>query len=273
MLDQHAAFGRIVDMHTHVFDSLPQPDARVLERMQRLARDCGIAQTVLLANGTGILADMKANEALIRDINTYTLKAMAHRPERIIGFCYLNPAHSQRFLHEELERCITRGGMRGVKLEAAVNARDRRMDPLMEMVEALGVPIVHHSWYKATPHGRNESNPSDIADLGRRFPQVQLIMAHLGGARQRGILDIHDLANVAVDTSGSQPEEGLVEYAVRRLGAERVVYGSDWPIRDYAVQLGRILAAEISDRQKEMILCGNARRLIGLGEDGGSCSS
>ena len=80
------------------------------------------------------------------------------------------------------------------------------------------------------------------------------------------MLDIADLPNVLVDTSGSQPEAGMVEYAVRHLGAERVVYGSDWPIRDFGTQVARVLSAEISDEAKELILRGNAARVLGLGE-------
>ena len=103
-----------------------------------------------------------------------------------------------------------------------------------------------------------------MADLAKRFPRVRLIFAHMGGIRQRGILDIKDLDNVAVETSGSQPEEGLVEYAVRRLGSERVYYGSDWPCRDLGTQIGRILDADVGDADKDNIFFRNAQRLLDL---------
>ena len=93
---------------------------------------------------------------------------------------------------------------------------------------------------------------------------MTIILAHLGGGRQRGVLDVADVPNLLYDTSGSQPEAGLIEYAVRRLGAERVVFGSDWPCRDYGVQLGRILGADLTGEERYLILRGNAVRVLGL---------
>ncbi len=50
---------------------------------------------------------------------------------------------------------------------------------------------------------------------------------------------------------------------VSELGAERVLYGSDAPGRDFAAQLGRVYGAKIGAAEREMILGGNARKLLG----------
>ena len=179
----------------------------------------------------------------------------------------LNPAHPVSFLAEEMRRCIVEGGMKGIKLWCAVKATDSRVDPIMEGAQNLGIPVPHHAWYKnADEYTWKESTPAGIANLARRFPDVTIIMAHLGGARHRGLLDLVDVPNVLVDTAGSQPESGLVEYGVRQLGAHRVIYGSDWPIRDYAVQLGRVLGARLRPEEYQLILRDNALRVLGLGE-------
>jgi predicted TIM-barrel fold metal-dependent hydrolase len=258
-------YGKRIDLHTHIFDDVVKMDDRELERKVRLARQYGIRITVMLGHATSMLTDSKPNPTLVRNGNTYTLRAMERYPDEIIGFCYLNPVNPIETIEEELERCIVKRGMKGVKLLTAINVRDRRVEPLLERVQSLGVPLVHHSWYKTTPMGMNESKPSDLANLADRFPKVPIILAHMGGIRQRGILDIKDHPNMCVDTSGSQPEDGLVEYAVKRLGAERIFYGSDWPVRDYGVQIGRILGANIADREKELIFYGNITRLLDLG--------
>jgi predicted TIM-barrel fold metal-dependent hydrolase len=62
---------------------------------------------------------------------------------------------------------------------------------------------------------------------------------------------------------GFDPERGIVEKAVEVLGAERVYYGSDAPGRNYAAQLAKVRYADISDRDKALILGGNAARLLG----------
>lgn len=55
---------------------------------------------------------------------------------------------------------------------------------------------------------------------------------------------------------------GLVEMAVRELGAERVIYGSDAGGRSFATQLAKVYGAEISDADKKLILGGNLRRML-----------
>ena len=259
-----ALFGRVIDIHTHIFDPLPDPSQEQLAKMVRLAHYYGIGRLVMLGNATGMLTAHDPPTQMVSDINRYTLKAMARYPETFVGFCYLNPANPVSFTEEEVDRCIVEGGMRGIKLWVAVKATDRRLDPIMARAQERGVPILHHTWYKATEMGPQESTPADVADLARRWPEVTIILAHLGGGRERGVLDIVDAANLLYDTSGSQSEAGLVEYAVRRLGPERVVYGSDWPIRDFGTQIGRVLAADLSDEEKELILCSTAARVLGL---------
>jgi predicted TIM-barrel fold metal-dependent hydrolase len=262
--EKQSWYGRVIDHHTHIFDGLPDPDEKELEKMVSLARRYGIGRVVMLANANGILLDIKGNTSLIRDTNSYTLAAMSSHPGFFVGFCYLNPLHPIAFIEEELERCIVKGGMKGIKLEAALNARDRRMDPLLERIQDLGVPLLHHTWYKTVNLGINESTPADLLDLAKRFPKVTIIMAHLGGIRQRGVLDMLQAPNLYVDTSGAQPEDGLIEYAVNRIGAERIFFGSDWPIRDFGVQIGRIDGSDISDDEKNLILFENASRMLHL---------
>lgn len=108
------------------------------------------------------------------------------------------------------------------------------------------------------------SDPDDTCALARRWPEVKVIMAHLTGCGYRGVKAAKGLDNLWVDTSGGAPEAGLVEYAVAELGASRVLYGSDAPIRDLPVTVGRIKGAEISTAAKRAILAGNAERLLKL---------
>jgi len=163
-----------------------------------------------------------------------------------------------------LDRCIGDFGMKGIKLWIAVNARDARLDAVMAGARRHNLPVLHHAWYKATGYVYNESTPADVRDLALRFPDVPIIMAHLNGCGVRGVLDIQDLPNVYIDTSGSQPDAGFTEFAVEQLGAERILFSSDAPIRDYAVQLTKVTGAKISDANRQQILGQNAARLLKL---------
>jgi hypothetical protein len=248
----------IIDVHSHPSCTEPASAGRLAEA----AREFGVGRMVNL--GDVIAFGYHPTPEQIRLINDATSASIAAFPDLFIGFCHVNPEHSAEFSVGEIERCVREHGFRGVKLEATVIARDARLDPVMEAARRLHVPVLHHAWYQAVRETEGESTPADIADLASRFPDVLIIMAHLGGARIRGVLDIRPHENVAVDTSGSQPMSELIEYAVGTIGADRIVYGSDVPGRDFSAQLGRVLGARISDADRRKILAGNAERILGL---------
>lgn len=254
-----------VDMHVHTRSPGCRYDAVEVADAIRLATRAGISRMVQLHN----LLDTGGYEPSVADIrrsNDLAMRIVAEHPGVYSGFCYLNPALDRSFLLEELDRCVAHGNLGGIKLWVSVNSRDPRLDPIMERAAALGAPVLHHAWYKATGYAFEESTPADIADLARRHPGVTIVMAHLTGGAWRGVIDVRDCRNVLVDTSGGQPVAGLVEFAVAQLGAERVVFGSDWPIRDFATQRARVLGADVSARDRALILGGNAARILGIAE-------
>ncbi len=176
-------------------------------------------------------------------------------------FGYVNPAHPHQSV-AEIERCVSKHRMCGVKLWVAVKASDLRVDPIMHCAESVGVPVLQHAWRNTLGGLPGESTPADVADLARRHADVNIIMAHLNGAGLRGIEDVADCPNVFVDTSGGDPESGIVEAAVAALGPSRVVYGSDAAIRHFGTQMGKVLGADIADAVKQDILWNNAARLL-----------
>jgi predicted TIM-barrel fold metal-dependent hydrolase len=197
----------------------------------------------------------------VRRANDAVLALMADHPDRVIGFCYLNPRYPEEGLRE-IERCIVREGMAGIKLWQACKASDARIDAVAEKAAELGVPILQHAWYKLGGNGPDESTPADVAAMAARHPGTKIVMAHLTGIGERGLADIAPYGNVSVDISGGEPEAGLVELAVRQLGARRVVFGTDSPIRSYGATLGKVLEAKLTARQRRLILGENARRLL-----------
>jgi predicted TIM-barrel fold metal-dependent hydrolase len=113
--------------------------------------------------------------------------------------------------------------------------------------------------------------PADFVPLADDFPQVQLILAHLGYGGAAG--NVHDLqvraiqaskhGNVLADTSSSWSIlPGLIEWAVGEVGADRILYGTDTPAYFAPSQRARIDRADLTDKEKRMILCDNAKRLL-----------
>lgn len=251
----------IIDCHIHLRSKDCRYGAAEVAACRQLARRAGIDRAIYLFN----LADSGGYDpspADVRRSNDLGLRLVTEHPDFFLGFCYLNPAHEPAESLAEIDRCIGHGPLCGIKLWVSVRADDSRLDPIMTQAAALGVPVLHHAWYKATHYAFNESTPAQIACLARRHPTVPIIMAHLGGGGWRGVQDVKSCPNVVVDTSGAQPQAGLVEYAVRQLGVDRVVFGSDWPIRDFAAQKARITGARLSRAEKNKILGQNIARLL-----------
>jgi len=197
----------------------------------------------------------------VRRGNDAVLELMREHPQRVIGFCYVNPRYSEAALRE-IERCVVREGMGGIKLWVSCKASDKRVGPIARRAAELGVPILQHAWYNRLGKFVGESTPADVAVMAARHPKTMIVMAHLTGAGERGLKDIAPYPNLHVDISGGEPEAGMVELAVRLLGAERVVFGTDTPIRSYGATIGKVLDAKLSRRQQELILGGTARRLL-----------
>lgn len=251
----------IIDCHTHLRSADCRYDPADVAECRRLADRAGIDRVIYLFN----LADSGGYDPSPDDVrrsNDLGMRVVTGHPDFFAGFCYLNPAHDPAWSLAEIDRCVARGPLCGIKLWVSVRADDARLDPIMDRAAALGVPVLHHAWYKATGYAFNESTPAQVACLARRHPDVPIIMAHLGGGGWRGVQDVKACPNVLVDTSGAQPQGGLVEYAARELGAARVVFGSDWPIRDFATQKARVTGARLPARQIDAILGRNVARLL-----------
>lgn len=249
-----------IDIHTHIsWHSAMAGERSTMNAVEQALEDAGrLGIRALCA-----LGNMWSNPTHdgVRRINDVTIEMVAAHPGRVYGLCFINPNLPWEDVEAEVQRCLD-AGLHGVKLEYETNARSPRLDPLMELVAARDVFVLHHAWYKTTSKWPNESDPSDIAHLGARHPGTTIVMAHLTAAGIRGVLDIAPYPNILVDTSGSQPFSGIVEYAVDKLGPNRVVFGSDSMVRDFACQLGRILGADLTEQQRTQILYGNAARLL-----------
>ncbi|MBN2584214.1 MAG: amidohydrolase family protein [Planctomycetes bacterium] len=249
-----------IDIHAHYPFGKAPPDTELLARIIARARRFGIGRLCLL--GDVIRFGYYPKAAQVRQINDLTHAMVERHPDALIGFCFLNPRLDESACLREFDRCVTKLGFRGIKLWVSLNCRSRKLDPIMARAAELDVPVLQHAWYNVLGREADESSPGDVANLAARFPQTQIIMAHLAGVGVRGLCDIAPFPNVSVDTAGAQPIAGLVEEAVARLGARRVVYGSDIPMRGFCSQLGRIQGARIAAKDRRLILGLNARRLL-----------
>jgi uncharacterized protein len=203
------------------------------------------------------------DEAQFRLENDRVMSAVKAFPDRAYGSVYLSPRLPD-FSLQELDRCITNGPMIMIgEIEVDAKCNIPGMDPIAEWAIANDVIVFQHEWLKTQGDGPDESTPYDVVDLAKRHPKLQIVCAHTGGNWELGIRVIRATKNVSCGLAGSDPTCGFVEMAVRELGPERVLYGSDVGGRSFASQLSKVLGANVSESDKKLILGGNLRRLLG----------
>jgi len=193
--------------------------------------------------------------------NDAQVAAMRAHPDLVLGYCYVNPRHGRAAL-DDLRRRIEDQGMVGIKLWVATRCDDPLVDPVIEQAIEYRAPVLVHAWRKTVGQLPYESTAEDVARLGRRYPEAAIIMAHLGGQTESAINAIAPYPNIRVDTSGSLIGGGEVAIAVQRLGADRVVFGSDLHGGDLAANIGKILAADLTPRDQDLVLGGTMEKLL-----------
>lgn len=245
----------IIDMHCHMgcFRNfhIPHNDVHgMIAGMDALGIDIAC-----VTHHAGIFSDFRyGNDEVARAIDLY--------PDRIVGYCTINPNFPNE-VEEEMERCVDQMGFRALKVHPELHddypLDGRNYRPVWEFAQARGLPLLSHTY------GGGDS--LDVfGRLADEFPAVTIFLGHLGFDKglERSIELANRHANIILDLTGPVQFSRVVEAAVRGVGADRVVYGSDIPFRDAATQLGNVLYADLSRHEKEMVLGLNARKIFRL---------
>jgi len=180
---------------------------------------------------------------------------------RVSGYCYVNPQHGEQALADFRYR-IEENAMVGMKLWVSTYCNDPLVFPFVEQAIAYRVPVLIHTWRKTVSQLPCESTAFHVADLAARYPEATILMAHLGGQVESAMNTIAPHPNVRVDTSGTPIGASEVSIAVDRLGAERVIFGSDLPIACLASNMGKVVGAGLSPEQLELVMGLNMERLL-----------
>jgi predicted TIM-barrel fold metal-dependent hydrolase len=141
----------------------------------------------------------------------------------------VNPNHTAHAL-AELARCVAKGAI-GVKLLASRRADDPLLDPICEFAAEHRLPVLHHIWQHRTRHWHNQeiSDGADLAVLARRHPTVHFILAHIGGGGdyRHTFGAVRDVPNILPDISGSGVDRGMLDGAIKAVGAQRLLFATD----------------------------------------------
>lgn len=200
--------------------------------------------------------------------NDLVAEAMEQFPGRFVGYAVVNPNYPAG-IGAELSRCVPKLGMRGIKVHAGLHEYPVDGPAMMPVYEYAadngGLPVLGHGFGDA----------GAMAKLSARFPGVPFIIAHSGGGYQgrypEAVIELAaERENLYLDVCSSVVPHGGIEALVERVGAAKVLFGSDFTWQHVTHQIGRVLLADLPEADKRTIIGGNAARLFGLSVQGGS---
>lgn len=278
----------IIDFHTHVFspqikknrskyiDDDPsfamiysQSDAKMAtadELINSMDKD-GVDISVIVNYG------WTTHEFCV-ETNDYILESISRYPDRLIGFCSVQP-NSYEAAVDELERCV-KGGIKGVgEMRPDIQLLDLLdedvMKPFTEVIARHKLILLTHA-SEPVGHdypGKGIITPDMLYPFITSYPDLTIVCAHWGGG-----LPFYSLmpevkkamANVFFDTAASpflySPQ--IYNQVIQLVGADKILFGSDYPLMPQSRLLKEIDSLELPEESKNLILSGNARRLLGI---------
>lgn len=246
----------IIDCHGHIGVHPDFPSYKVDPESMLRVMDLLNIEMIAVTSTRACYTDCPQGNAEVNDV-------LNRFPNRFRGYITVNP-HPQGEAFQELERWAGFHRPPLIKLHPylhryPVNGEDYR--PIWDYASQTEAVVLVHTW-DSDPM----CSPLLLLDVARNYPKARIIMGHSGvtwKGYQQALEVGQQTANTYLDITGSQPHRTILELLVSRVGAERILFGSDMPYLEAGVGVGRVLTARIPDRAKEAILHSNFMRLLG----------
>lgn len=245
-----------LNVENPIYNNCMSADAATVARR---ALDAGIEWTIV----SPLLGLMPRGKASAVEGNKEAFDLVPRTPG-LRQWVIVNPLQPETYA--QAEEMLKASWCVGIKIHP-----EEHWYPIREHGKALFEFAARHRAVVLTHSGGVNSVPEEFVPFANALPELRLILAHLGH------MDVGDIThqvraiqssrhgNLFVDTSSQKSVlPGLVEWAVREIGADRILFGSDTCLYFPAMYRARIDHAEISLEDRKKILSGNARRLLSL---------
>ncbi len=244
----------IIDFHAHVHPD----DGRYADIVVEEARRIGIDYVCISEPVTHSRDSLET----VQRQNDLVFRTYERHPDFFIPLVYTHANLGPAAL-DEVRKGFDRGA-RGIKMEVATLITDKCVEPIIEEAISRDCVLLQHTWHKVTGNYPFETDPVHCAQVGRRYPELKLVMAHIGGDNRWGIRAIRDVPSIYTDCSGSIADYGHIEYCVEQLGADRLLWGTDIRGADYLYTLAKVRDSHLGDDDKAKVLGLNAARLLNV---------
>ncbi len=260
---------RIIDIHTHIYpDEIAQKATDSVRNFYSIGCDT--------MNGT---VDMLLEKGKQAGIEKYVILPVGIRPDRVrhindfiqqqakahscfIPFGTVHAAMDD--LSDEVERLLALN-VKGIKMHPDSQQfpiDDIRLFPMYEAIRGR-IPVLLHMG----DHRYNYSHPVRLRKVMDMFPGLKVIAAHFGGySMYETARELLQDTDCVMDLSSSMMfmEPGVPEKYINLYGAERIAYGTDYPMWDPVTEVERFLQLDLTDDQKEQIAYKTATRILNL---------
>jgi hypothetical protein len=237
----------VVDVHAHLGRWGHPGSAGGLDEFRRLVDQSGFSK-VIISSVLAIAYDVpEGNAEVARAVES---------DERLYGSVVFNARYPEES-RAEIERYADHPRFVSAKFHPAwtglvINAPENLK--VIELLAAKKLPVTFHSWTGDGPAA---------ADIAKRFPELPIFWFHALAADYRKAAELaRELPNVYLEFVTSTQERGKVELLVERVGADRMVFGTDMALFEPIRPLGMVAEAKISDQDRRKILGLTARRVF-----------
>jgi hypothetical protein len=279
----------IIDAHTHIFPGKIRKNRDKYFAGEPAFKQLYQSPKSRLIGAQEVLASMDDTQVdkavvfgfpwkdplLFKQHNDYIIEVVNRYPQRLIGLVCFDPFSDG--VAEETRRCLQKGGLSGVGELAFYqtgieNSSLSRLEPVMEICRGLDLPVMIHT-NEPIGHsypGKTPNTLAQIYELIQTFPQNKIVLAHWGGGLfffsllKKEVKEA--LKNVYFDTAASPYlyDADVYRLAIQRVGVEKILFGSDFPLLPPARYFDEMKAAGLSEDEMQQICGLNAAALFHL---------
>ena len=236
------------------------------EALVTVMDQAGVSRAIVMGMGW-------TDQAVAREVNDYLIESVDKYPDRLTGFCSVNPAWGDAAI-EEVERCAA-AGLKGVgELHPDTQRFDvtdiRVLAPLMDVALRTNLPVVVHASEPAGHQypGKGLTTPDKLYWFVANFQDNTIVCAHWGGGLPFYSLmpEVPEIIRNTYFDMAASPflyREQVIPTVAGLVGAHKVLFGTDFPLIQPQRLLTQVQNSGLDPEAREAILGGNAARLLG----------
>lgn len=259
---------KIIDIHAHVYpDAIAMKAADSIRDYYQIGRNMDGTPAMLMERGKKagvsqyVILPVAIKADRVESINHFILEQAQAHP-CFVGF---GAIHADVPNIGDAAEKIGEMGLKGIKIHPdcqKFDIDDPRLFPMYEAIQDK-LPVFLHMGDKRY----NYSHPARLRHVLELFPKLDAVAAHFGGYSmyEEACRQLKD-KNCIMDVSSSLMfmGEGQAEHYINLYGAERMAFGTDYPVWDPMEEVERLIQLKLTDEQKEQIAWKTAARFLDL---------